>query len=187
MKRMIFGLAMLMLGLASLPAAEDKAPPKVGDEAKDFELADLAGKKVKFSTITGNGPVVLVVLRGYPGYQCPLCTVQVNGLVKQAEAFEKAGAKVVFVYPGPSDVLTKKAEEFLGPKASDFPKNFTFLLDPDYNFTNLYNLRWDAKSETAYPTTYVVDAKRKITFAKVSKSHGGRTTPEEVLKAVAAK
>jgi hypothetical protein len=58
-------------------------------------------------------------------------------------------------------------------------------MDPDYKFTNAYRLRWDAPRETAYPSTFVIDRERKVRFAKVSKTHGGRATASEVLKALA--
>jgi thioredoxin-dependent peroxiredoxin len=129
--------------------------------------------------------VVLVVLRGYPGYQCPLCTKQVGELIGKADDFKKAGAQVVLVYPGPADKLKEHAAEFV--KGKDYPAHFTLLLDPDYSFTEEYNLRWDAKGETAYPSTFVLDGKRKVTFAKVSVQHGDRAKVADVLKAVAAK
>lgn len=89
-----------VLGLAlpdSLATAAEK-PPAVGEAAKDFELASLNGEKVKLSRLTHDGPVVLVVLRGYPGYQCPLCTRQFGDFLGKADAFRKAGSKVVFIY-----------------------------------------------------------------------------------------
>ena len=67
-------LATALLGTAR--AAEK--PPGVGDHAKDFELQSLGGKTEKLSKLTDAGPVVLVVLRGWPGYQCPLGTRQVR-------------------------------------------------------------------------------------------------------------
>ena len=57
---------------------------------------------------------------------------------------------------------------------------------PDYSFTNAYHLRWDAPNETAYPSTFVIDQDHKIVFAKTSQTHKGRTTADEVLKAVPA-
>jgi len=48
----------------------------------------------------------------------------------------------------------------------------------------LYGLRWNAPNETAYPSTYVVDKQGKIVFAKTSKSHGGRASADEILKAL---
>ena len=178
----------LLTGAGGFAGAAEAVVPKVGDEAKDFELPALGGEKgdaVKLSALTAKGPVVLVVLRGYPGYQCPLCTRQFGEFLGKADEFKAAKAQVVFVYPGPSDKLAGYAADFV--KGKDYPKHFTVLLDPDYAFTNAYGLRWEAKNETAYPATFVIDAKRAVTFAKVSKTHGDRSSVANVLKAVAAK
>ncbi len=96
------------------------------------------------------------------------------------DEFKKAGARVLFVYPGPADGLKAKATEFV--KGKDYPAHFTILLDPDYTFTTAYRLRWDAKNETAYPSTFVIYGKRKVTFAKVSTAHGDRAKAQEVLE-----
>jgi len=53
-------------------AAVKNSTPKVGDIASDFELSDLNDKSIKLSSLSEKGSLVLVVLRGYPGYQCPL-------------------------------------------------------------------------------------------------------------------
>ena len=177
--------AALFATVAFGTATAAEKPPAVGGEAKDFELTAIGGEKVKLSKLTDAGPVVLVVLRGYPGYQCPLCTRQVGELLGKADAFKKAGAQVVLVYPGPADKLKEKAGEFV--KGKDYPAHFTLVLDPDYTFTNSYGLRWDAKNETAYPSTFVLDSKRKVTFAKVSTTHGDRSKVDDVLKAVGGK
>ncbi len=166
---------------AGSAVAADK-PPAVGDEAKDFELASLAGDKVKLSKLTADGPVVLVVLRGFPGYQCPICSKQFGELVGKADAFKEAKVEVVFIYPGPSANLQERAGEFV--KGKDYPNHFRILLDPDYKFTNVYNLRWDAKDETAYPATFVIDRERKVKFAKVSKTHADRTKATDVLESL---
>lgn len=178
---LIAALALVMPG--GLEAAEK--PPVAGAEARDFELAALGGEKVKLSKLAADGPVVLVVLRGYPGYQCPLCTRQFGEFLVKADAFRKAGSKVVFVYPGPANNLKSRAGEFV--RGKDIPDHFYVLLDPDYTFTNLYGLRWDARNETAYPSTFVLDQKRKVTFAKMSKTHGDRARADDALKAIAGK
>ncbi len=157
-------------------------PPAVGDKAKDFQLSSLDGKSVRLSQMTAKGPVVLVVLRGFPGYQCPLCNRQVKDFTSHAAEF--AGASVLMVYPGPAEGLGDKAKEFASDK--DMPAGFTMVLDPDYKFTQLYDLRWDAPKETAYPSTFLLDKDGKIFFAKVSKSHGGRTTAAEIGEALKA-
>jgi len=156
--------------------------PAVGDKAMPFTLDALDGSSVSLSTLLKKGPVALVVLRGYPGYQCPFCTMQVGRLLGAADQFATKKAQVVLVYPGPADGLKQHAGEFVQGKT--IPENFHLLLDPDYNFLNQYGLRWDAPGETSYPSTFVIDNKGKITFAKISHEHGDRSTPEEILKAL---
>lgn len=184
----IVGLGAASPAWAQAPAAEQAEeaaapkPPRVGDTAPDFELKDLQGAQVKLSALTEKSPVVLVMLRGFPGYQCPLCTAQVGELISKAAQFDKAGARVLLVYPGPADNLKAHAEEFVQGK--DFPANFTLALDPDYSFTKQYGLRWEAPKETAYPSTFVLDTARQVLYAKVSRTHGDRAPVADVLAAL---
>jgi peroxiredoxin Q/BCP len=177
MRGTIFILAILFSFSA---VAQDFSQLTVGEKAKDFTLKTINGDKVKLSKLNKNAPVVLLVLRGWPEYQCPICTRQVGAFIADAEEFKKLGAEVLMVYPGPSAVLQEKAEEF----SQDFilPDNFTFTLDPDYSMINKYGLRWEAKRETAYPSTFVIDKSGKIVFSKISMKHGGRSKVEEVIK-----
>lgn len=177
----VFARAVLHFSLIMSAAAADGMAPVVGEKAPDFELMSTRGTKVRFSERTA-GPVVLVVLRGFPGYQCPNCNRQVQDFIQHAPAFAQAGASVVFVYPGPPDHLAEKAGEFLKDKT--MPEHFDMLLDPDYGFTKAYGLRWNAPKETAYPSTFVVDRQGVVVFSKVVKSHGGRSTATEILSAL---
>ncbi len=157
-------------------------PPTVDNKAPDFALSTVEGKNVRLSALTSKGPVVLVVLRGYPGYQCPYCNRQVQDFIQKSQAFADAGARVVMVYPGPPQDLGGRASEFLADKK--LPDNFDLLLDPGYEFTNLYGLRWDAPHETAYPSTFLIDRQGVIFFSKIVKEHGGRTSAAEILDAL---
>jgi len=172
------GAIALGVGTFSAIAAD---PPMVGQMAPDFTLNTLDGKMVSLKELTPKKPVVLVMLRGWPGYQCPICTRQVHDFVSQAGGFE-GKAKVVMIYPGPADKLMEHAEEFL--KDKQWPMEFTFLIDPDYSFTKAYGLRWDAKGETAYPSTFIIDSTGKVRFSKISHEHDGRLRAEEALKAL---
>jgi peroxiredoxin len=158
------------------------APPIVGEKAPDFRLSTPEGKAVRLSEIMSKGPVVLVVLRGYPGYQCPYCNRQVQDFIQKAQGFADAGAHVVMVYPGPPQDLGAKANEFLADKR--LPEQIDLVLDPGYEFTNLYGLRWDAPQETAYPSTFLIDRQGVIFFSKIVREHGGRTTAAEILDAL---
>jgi thioredoxin-dependent peroxiredoxin len=157
--------------------------PEIGQAAPNFNLRTLGSKSVELKQLTAKGAVVLVVLRGWPGYQCPLCTRQVHEFVGQAAEFAKRGAQVVMVYPGPADRLQAHAQEFLQDK--QWPSDFIFVLDPDYAFTNAYGLRWDAPKETAYPATFIIDRAGRVRFAQVSRSHGGRVNVAAALEGLA--
>jgi peroxiredoxin len=160
-------------------SAEGLTSPKVGDVAPAFVLRTLEDRPIELKQLTAKGPIVLVVLRGWPGYQCPLCTQQVRAFVASAAEFARRGAQVVMVYPGPAERLQARAREFLQDK--DWPAEFAFVLDPDYAFTHAYGLRWDAKNETAYPSTFVIGPDGKIRFAQVSKTHGGRASVAQAI------
>lgn len=169
-------------GAAEQPTTRPAETPRVGDAAKDFTLATLDGTPLVLSEQVRKGPVVLIVLRGWPGYQCPLCNKQVQQFIGKAKDFEAAKASVVLVYPGPADNLKAHADEFL--KGKTVPANFRLVLDPDYAFVNSYGLRWNAPNETAYPSTFVIDSSNIIRFAKTSHEHGGRASVAEVLAAL---
>ena len=168
-----------LLGLLAFDAARAATGLKAGEVAPDFELKTANGEAVRLEQLTAKSPVVLVVLRGFPGYQCPLCTRQVNEFIGRAKDFAAKGVRVVMIYPGPANAIDAKAKEFLANK--DWPADFVFLLDPDYAFTHAYNLRWDAPKETAYPSTFVIGRDGRVKFAKVSTSHGGRASAAEIL------
>ena len=155
--------------------------PAVGATAKPFELKTIDGGSVSLADVTKDGPATIVVLRGFPGYQCPICTKQVAAFRGKADAFRDAGVRVLMIYPGPADNLMAHAKEFVGDGA--LPDGFTLAIDPDYAFTNAYGLRWDAPKETAYPSTFVVDQGGTVRFAKISKTHGDRAAPEAALAA----
>ncbi|HXT68151.1 MAG TPA: redoxin family protein [Vicinamibacterales bacterium] len=179
--------SLLCLGFvlfATHAATSVAAIPKVGDKAPDFTLGQIDGRKLTLSAELKSGPVVLIVGRGWVGYQCPFCNRQFGDFLKAAADIEAAGARVVWVYPGPAEDVQKRAEEFAAGKP--FPPNFRFVLDPNYAFTRSYDLRWDAPQETAYPSTFVIDRAGVVRYALVSKSHGGRATAADVLACLRA-
>lgn len=163
-----------LLGAQGQEATTAQAMPKLGEKARDFTLQGLDGATVRLGEQIARGPVVLVVLRGYPGYQCPFCTRQFGDYLANAPKFEAANARVLFVYPGPADGLREHAAAFTA--GAPLPHAFRILPDPDYRFTLAYGLRWEAPQETAYPSTFVVNRNGVVTFAHTSRSHGDRVT-----------
>jgi peroxiredoxin Q/BCP len=170
----------IVASVAALAAAD---VPKVGDKAPDFTLAQIDGRKLTLSAELRSGPVVLIMGRGWVGYQCPFCNRQFGDFLRAAKDIEAAGARVIWVYPGPTEDVQKRAEEFADGK--QFPGNFRFVLDPNHAFTNSYGLRWDAPKETAYPSTFVIDRAGIVRYALISKTHDGRAKSADVLAELA--
>ncbi|HEY3383510.1 MAG TPA: hypothetical protein VGK32_17225 [Vicinamibacterales bacterium] len=54
---------------AADPAAAPTSTPAVGDAARDFSLPGIDGKPITLSALTMQGPVVIIMLRGWVGYQ----------------------------------------------------------------------------------------------------------------------
>ncbi len=154
--------------------------PSVGSKAPDFTLTTPTGKTVQLSKEIKHQGLVLVLLRGFPGYQCPYCVRQVHDFVEHTLDFKSRNVNVLLVYPGPPADLDQHTREFL-EKQADLPANIVLVADPDYKMTNLYGLRWDAPHETAYPATFVLDKDGKVTFAKISHSHGDRLSAQDAL------
>jgi peroxiredoxin len=154
--------------------------PAVGARAPDFALSTPTGKSVQMSKeIQGHG-LVLVVLRGFPGYQCPFCVKEVHDFIAHAADFQAKNTRVLLVYPGPPGELDDHAKDFLA-KQAELPPNIVLVTDPDYKVTNLYGLRWDMPHETAYPSTFVLDKNGMISFEKISHSHGDRLSAQDAL------
>ena len=90
--------------VSALQAADDTAtkPPAVGEQEPEFSLKNLDGKTVSLADAHKNGPTVLVMLRGYPGYQCPICTKQFGELLSKATAGGRLPVRGGFSLRGPN-------------------------------------------------------------------------------------
>lgn len=187
-------LSILLIACGSLAttlawAAENGQPLEVGDKAPDFELP-VQGQDayLSLSDLIADGPVVVIVLRGFPGYQCPICTRQVGSLANRAKTLATAlGGKpnrVVLVYPGAETglELDRRAKQFFGSRR--LPEPLVVVRDPGMEMITEWGLRWDAPRETAYPSAYLIGPGRRVKWAKVSDSHGGRAKVEEILNAI---
>src|SRR5260370_29892170 len=96
----------LLIGASPLTWAET---PDLGQKAPEFTLPTPEGHPLSLSEFTAKGTVVLVVLRGYPGYQCPYCQRQVHDFLVSADKFAALGAQVLLLYPGPPAELDQPA------------------------------------------------------------------------------
>jgi peroxiredoxin Q/BCP len=177
--RLLF-LCVLAIAVLSHDPRAIAEPPAVGTVAPDFTLHTPQGTTVQLSRWSKDNRTVLVILRGYPGYQCPYCQKQVHDFVNRAADFAAEGVSVLLVYPGPPAELGERAKEFLA-KQSQLPPNMTLVTDPDFKVTEMYGLRWNEPGETAYPSAFLLGKDRRILFAKISRSHDDRLSAQDAL------
>ncbi|TWT91260.1 redoxin family protein [Stieleria varia] len=181
-------LTITLSALTSYPVSAQNTAEKTptladGDKAPDFELP-LVGSDdyLTLKDAIADGPAVVIVLRGYPGYQCPLCSKQVSSIANRAKALGQQAKRVILVYPGEATLLERHAEEFVGSRS--LPEPLVMVRDPGMRMIESWGLRWDAPRETAYPATYVIQKNGRVAWSKVSKSHAGRSTVDEILAAL---
>lgn len=70
----LWALLITSFGCATYVAAIDQAtapapPLAIGDTIRDFTLNRIDGKAITLSALTKQGPVVVLMLRGWVGYQ----------------------------------------------------------------------------------------------------------------------
>jgi peroxiredoxin Q/BCP len=129
MKSFLPYLAVVVASFAISASAADKIPA-VGDKVPDFSAKDVSGKDVGLAALNQGGNVVMIMLRGWPGYQCPMCSRQVGAFIAEAKKFKALNAKLLMIYPGPRKDLRDHAEEFVGRSRGDWPHGFTLVTDP---------------------------------------------------------
>jgi peroxiredoxin len=178
-----FLLPVLLLS-ASLSAAA--ATPSVGQRAADFTLQALDGSTLSLSQLAAGGRLVVVVLRGYPGYQCPFSQETFQTFVQSAAQFASSGTQVLFVYPGQGGDKSSGSGAAGMVGSQTLPANVHLALDPEYTFTSLYGLRWDATGETAYPSTFLIHADKMVIFSHVGQFHSDFTPVADMLTVIAA-
>ncbi len=178
----LLAFAVALTGFAEPSQTPAASRPTVGSRARNFKLKTVPGEEIELTAMMKKGPVVLLMLRGFPGYQCPYCTTQVGEFMSRIKDFQAAGANIIAVYPGPAEGLAEHANEFV--RGKNLPDNFYLVLDPDYSFTSLYGLRWNAPNETSYPSTFLIDRSGVVRFAKISSTHGDRAGADSLLEAL---
>jgi peroxiredoxin len=139
----------------SVPVAE-RGVVKVGEEAPNFQLRDLAGNMVTLSQLRGK-----VVLLNFWATWCGPCRFEMPVLERLQKEFRKAGL-VVF---GVNDEEPGTALNYLKRNRITFKS----LVDSEQKVSILYQVR-------AIPTVIIVDREGKIAF------HGIGLTDEAALR-----
>lgn len=169
---------------------------KVGDKAPDFNLKNAFGKNVSLSSLTKQGPVILVF---YRGAWCGICNIQLHALNASLPTYKKFGAQLLAVTPQKPD----RSEEQI--KKGGYP--FEIVSDLDYSVIKNYNLYFempvyinklskekfgidlaeyngDGRTGLPIPATYLIDKKGIIRAAYANTDYTQRMEPKDILIAL---
>lgn len=143
-----------------------------------YTFKDTNGKEVNLNNLRGKKDVVLVVMRGYPGYVCPYCSAQTGRFIQHYQEFAKRDAELLIVYPGPAKHIADFVQAAKTQSQSQGEVPFPVLLDEDFKMVE----RLGISGDMAKPSTFILDRQGQVRFAYV----GATLTDRPSLKAILA-
>jgi AhpC/TSA family len=99
--------------------------PAVGAKAPDFTLLTPTGKTVTLSTEQSGHDLVLVILRGFPGYQCPYCVNQVHDFADQPQTSKRRPRECFWSTQDRLPIWINMRRSFLKSRPSCHPMLFS--------------------------------------------------------------
>jgi peroxiredoxin len=169
---------------------------RVGELAPQFELANVAGRKIRLDDLLARGPVVLTFYRG--GW-CPYCNLALRALQEILPDIERLGAALVAVSPDMPDQSLGTAEtnglgfELLSDLGNRIGQLFGLVYRLPEELARIYRSRGIALDvrhgtgdfELPLPATYVIDRAGVVRYAFVDPDYTRRAEPAEILAALA--
>jgi peroxiredoxin len=154
-----------------------QANTRVASGALALTFIDTKGETIDLASYRGKKHVVLIVMRGFPGYVCPSCSAQTSRLIGNYPEFVKRNAEVLVVFPGARDHLPDfvKASQ---AEAANTAVPFPILLDENFQAVDQLHIRGDL----AKPSTYLIDKQGQVRFAYVGATSADRPSVKALLQ-----
>jgi peroxiredoxin len=195
---------MILLGLLTVSCSKDKEPTaavpysyaadnpyapagpgrddaqtnaNVAAGALEITLTDSKGQPIDLKKYRGQKNIVLVVMRGYPGYVCPNCSAQTSRLIRHYSEITARDAEVLVVFPGPSEHL-KDFVSVSQNQAANAEVPFPVLLDEKFTLVDRLGIR----GNLAKPSTYILDKQGDVRFAFVGATSADRPSVKALLQ-----
>ena len=134
-----------------------------------LDLSDYEGKK----------KVLLVILRGFAGSVCLICSSQTIALAEKVDEFKKRNTQVILVYPGEAQTVPGFLESVQELK-KDFELPFPIVLDVELLLVKKFKI----KGNLAKPTSIIIDEKGIVRYAYVGKNPADRPPVNLLLKKI---
>ncbi|NUM33755.1 MAG: redoxin domain-containing protein [Candidatus Brocadiae bacterium] len=135
------------------------------------------GELVDLKDYEGKKNVLLVILRGFAGSICLVCSSQTLALSKMASSFQEKETEILLMYPGVGETVPEflEALEKLQP---GYEPPFPVVMDVDLEFIKTMNL----EASLARPTSIIMDKKGIVRYAYIGKSVTDRPTVQILLQ-----
>jgi len=143
-----------------LRACHALEPRQMSQQAPDFELSDLAGKKVRLASLRGK-----VVLVNFWATWCPPCVEELPSIIALQQAGLGADFKLLTVSVDEDKTKIKPLLAKQGAGGAGLP----VLLDPEKKTASSYGT-------TKFPESYLIDKQGIIRYRFINKRHW--TSPE---------
>jgi thioredoxin-dependent peroxiredoxin len=155
--------------LKALAALLLAAPPKVGDVAPDFTVADTDGKQHRLSKMVKDGPVILAF---FPKAFTGGWTQELSAYRDRYGELTKQGGQVLAISGDSAETQAEFKAELKAP--------FPFIADPDAKLIGLYDVKTPLL-DYAKRVTFVIGPDRRI--VRVDEG-GDAIDPAKSLEAV---
>lgn len=160
------------------PSAPTPVDPSalIGKPFPSVTFTGASGDSFTLDEVREGKPVVLVLLRGFPGYVCPYCTAQTAALIDSLPAIERLDARVALVFPGQADTVPlflSAVRDYRQRDAVPVPVLF------DTNLAAVRSLGVEGK--LAKPTTVIVDKQGVVRYAYVGSGFNDRPSAGLIL------
>ncbi|WP_372366565.1 peroxiredoxin family protein [Candidatus Uabimicrobium sp. HlEnr_7] len=160
---------------------EKKTPNNelIGNKFPFLRFVNSNGEVIDLSEFTPNKKLVLVVLRGFAGSVCLVCSSQTIALSKHIKKFHEKNAEVILVYPGEIDTIPHFIASVQNVEEG-FDLPFPVVLDADLNLVNEFKIN----GSLAKPSTLIIDEDGIVRYAYVGKHPGDRPAIPSLLKVI---
>lgn len=165
--------------------------PAVGSPSPDATFVAFDGNRFNLSAYRGRKSVVLLFTRGSTGtFACHYCGLQTRDYKTNYEKFKKAGAEVLVVLPGPSDVAgyLRQVGANGDPPEPSFSVPFPIVTDPDFSASRAFGVPYKAGRGPMFvsqPAAFVVGKDGTVLFAHHGRDPSDRPQLSTILGVLA--
>lgn len=168
--------AKIIKKLETTTAAQEKPKHElIGNKMPIVRFITSDGALLDIGDYRGQKKVLLVILRGFAGSVCLVCSSQTIALSHSIEEFKKRNTEVILVYPGEANTVPGFLEAVRNLE-DGFKPPFAIALDVEFALIDEFKIR----GNLAKPTSILIDEQGTVRYAYVGDNAADRP-PVQVL------